>query len=187
MAQTVKNVSAAKPKIGGAVYIADTTATLPTSADAELGEGWDALGYVSADGMTNSNSPNTSGVNAWGGDEVITLYNTKTDTFKYKLLEVLSLEVLKSVYGEANVSGTLATGITIKANNSELPAKAFCFDMIMREGVLKRIVVPTANVTAVADIVYKDSDTVGYDTTISAHPDAEGNTHYEYIKAASNG
>lgn len=185
MAQTVSNVSAAKPKIGGAIYIADTTAIMPTSATAALDTGFTALGYVSSDGLTNSNSPNTSGLNAWGGDEVITLYNEKTDTFNFKLLEVLNVEVLKAVYGDDNVSGTLETGITIKANNSELPSKAFVFDMIMREGVLKRIVVPSANVTSVGDISYKDSDAVAYDTTISAHPDSAGQTHYEYISGTS--
>lgn len=187
MAQTVSNVSAAKPKIGGAIYIADTTATMPTSATAALGAGFTALGYVSTDGLTNSNSPNTSGLNAWGGDEVLTLYNTKSDTFNFKLLEVLNVDVLKAVYGDDNVSGTLATGITIQANNAELPSKAFVFDMVLRDGVLKRIVVPTANVTAVGDITYKDSDAVVYDTTISAHPDASGQTHYEYVSGATNG
>lgn len=186
MAQTTSNVSAAKPKIGGAIYIADTTATMPTTASAEL-TGFTALGYVSSDGLTNSNSPNTSGVNAWGGDEVLTLYNEKTDTFSFELLEVLNVDVLKAVYGEDNVTGTLAAGITINANNSELPSKAFVFEMVMRNGTLKRIVVPNANVTSVGDISYSDSDAVAYDTTISAHPDAAGNTHYEYISAASNG
>ena len=31
-------------------------------------------------------------------------------------------------------------------------------------------------------IVYKDDDAIGYETTLSAVPDAEGQTHYEYIK-----
>lgn len=185
MAQTTSNVSAAKPKIGGAIYIAETTATMPTSASAEL-TGFTALGYVSSDGLTNSNSPNTSGVNAWGGDEVLTLYNEKTDTFQFELLEVLNADVLKLVYGDANVSGTLTEGITINASNSELSSKAFVFDMVMRNGTLKRIVVPNANVTSVGDITYSDSDAVAYDTTISAHPDSAGKTHYEYIVAASS-
>lgn len=31
-------------------------------------------------------------------------------------------------------------------------------------------------------IVYKDDDAIGYETTLSAVPDANGQTHYEYIK-----
>lgn len=183
MAQTVTNVSAAKPRTGGAVYIADTTATLPTNATSELGEGFTALGYISEDGLTNSNTPNTEVINAWGGDPVLTLYNAKEDTFQFQLLEVLNAEVLKAAYGGGNVSGTLAEGITVQANNNALDTKAFVFDMIMREGALKRIVIPMASVTSLGDIVYSDTAAVGYDITLSAQADANGNTHYEYISA----
>ena len=187
MAQTVANVSAAKPKIAGAIYVAEPTVTMPTDATTALSTtDWKSLGYVSNEGMTNSNSPNTGNVIAWGGDEVLTLYNEKTDTFQFKLLEVLNVDVLKFVYGDSNVTGTLQTGIHVTANNQMMPTKAFCCDMLMKDGVIKRIVVPNANVTAVGDIVYADSDAIAYDTTVSAKPDSNGATHHEYIAKASN-
>ena len=40
--------------------------------------------------------------------------------------------------------------------------------------------------TEVGDITYADGEAIGYDTTLSAVPDAAGGTHYEYIKAVSN-
>lgn len=185
MAQTASNVSAAKPRTGGAVWIADEGTTLPTDAVTALDNAFECLGYVSEDGLTNSNTPNTEEIHAWGGDPVLTLYNAKDDTFKYNLIEVLAVAVLKSVYGPENVSGTLETGIVVKANNKELPNKAYVFEMIMRDGALKRIVLPSASITALEDITYSDSSAIGYGVTLSAHADETGNTHYEYIKKAT--
>lgn len=184
MAQTTANVSAAKPPVGGSIYVADTSVTLPTNASSELGTGWTALGYISEDGLTNSNTPNTSEVKAWGGDSVLTLYETRDDTFKFTLLEVLNVDVVKAVYGAENVSGSISEGISIKANNNALADKAYVFDMIMRDGNLKRIVIPSAALTDLGDITYSDSDAVGYEVTLSAHSDTSGNTHYEYIQQA---
>lgn len=178
-----KNVSAAKPKVGGAVHIAPVDTVLPTDAITELDEAFKDLGYCSEDGVVNSNSPETDNQKAWGGDNVLNLQSSKEDTFKLTLIESLNINVLKTVYGEENVTGTLETGITLHAKNDELPEMAWVIDMILKGGVLKRVVIPSASITEVGDITYKDDEAIGYELTLNAGPDTDGATHHEYIKA----
>ena len=181
---TVTNVTAGKPKKTGAIFRAPLGTTLPTSADAELDQAFVGLGYAGENGLTNADSPDTDVIHAWGGDPVLNIENAREDTFNFKLLEGLNVNVLKAIYGDNNVTGTLETGITITVNANEQPEYAWVFDMIMRGGVLKRIVLPCAKISEVGEVVYGDDDAVGYDTTLLAMPDDAGNTHYEYLKAA---
>lgn len=179
-----KNVTVGKPATGGAIRCAPVGTKLPTSTDTALDAAFKNLGYVSEDGVTNSNSPETETQKAWGGDTVITLQKSKEDTFKFKLIESLDVEVLKAVYGGGNVTGTLDTEIIVKANNSESEERSWIIDMILKSGTKKRIVIPTATISELGDIIYKDEEAIGYEVTLSAVPDTDGNSHYEYMKGA---
>ena len=188
MANTVANVSVGKPKVAGAIYTAAAGTTLPTDSASAL-TSYTHLGYVSEDGVTNSNSPESDTVKAWGGDTVLTLQTAKEDTFKFTLIESLNADVLKAVYGTANVSGALSTGLTVHANSKQLPAAVWVIDMLLTNGAAKRIVIPEGQIAEVGDIVYKDDEAIGYEITINALPSTliSGDTHVEYIKSASSG
>lgn len=181
MANTTAFVTAGTPKVSGGVYRAPLGTTLPTDASTALDAAFVSLGYVSDGGLTNSNSPSSTDIKEWGGAVVLNIQNEKPDTWSAKLIESLNVEVLKTVYGADNVTGTLATGITVTANADEAEEYVYVFEMVLRNGVSKRVVLPDAKISAIGDITYVTSDAVGYDVTWTAMPDSSGNTHYEYI------
>ncbi len=181
MGNNASNVATGKPKITGAIYRAPLGITLPTDAVTALETAFKALGYISEDGVNNGNSPESESIKAWGGDTVCSYQTAKPDTFKFKLIEGLNVEVLKTVYGDKNVTGDLESGITVKANSTEAEECAWVIEMVLK-GAYKRIVIPNAKLSAMEEIAYNDSNAVGYNITITATPDTAGQTHYEYIK-----
>ena len=184
---TAANVSAGKPKVTGAVYRAVAGTTPPTDATTSLAAAYKELGYCSEDGLTNSNSPSMTTIKAWGGDQVLVIQEEKEDTFQLTLIEPLNAEVLKAVYGSTNITGAIATGLTVKANATEPEDGVWAIDMVLNSNAVKRIVIPHGKISELGDITYSDSDAIGYEITITATPDSSGNTHYEYIKQTAGG
>lgn len=180
-----QNVTSGKPYEGGAVFVAPLGSTLPTTATEQLDAAFKNVGYISEDGVTNSNAPTTENTKAWGGDIVLNTITEKADTYGLTMLEVMNEDALKTVYGANNVSGDLATGMTIHANSKELPELSFVIDMIYKGNVRKRVVIPDATAVLSGDITYADGSAVGLPVTLSAYPDSNGDTHLEYIKTIS--
>ena len=179
-----QNVSYGKPRVGGAIYTAPMGTTLPTNAIDPLDPEFKSLGYVSEDGLTNEDTIESERIKAWGGDTVLTILTGKEDRFQYTLIESINIDVLKEVYGPDNVTGDLETGLTVKSNSKDLPETIKVIDMILKDGILKRIVIPHSKVSEKGAIKYVDNDATGFDLTLDAFPDQEGNTHYEYIQKA---
>ena len=179
------NVSAGKPKVAGAIFMAPIGTTLPTDSTTSLNSAFVELGYASEDGVTNSESRESETIKAWGGDTVLKPFTGKEDTFSFTLIEALNVNALKLVYGDSNVTGDLTNGITIKSASEDLDYHSFVIEMVLN-GAVKRIVIPSAKVTEVGEITYADGEAIGYDTTLTAVPDASGATHYEYVKAVSS-
>ena len=178
----VDNVSTGKPKITGAVYRAPLGTTLPTDATTALSGAFVDMGYISDDGVVNSNNPSTTKVKAWGGQIVLIVTTEKPDTFKLKFIESLNSNVLETVYGVNNVTVDAVNGTyAVKANTAALEDYVYVIDEVLKGGAKKRIVIPTGELSALGDVVYKDDQAIGYDVTLDALPNSSGDTHYEYI------
>lgn len=178
----VTNVSSAKPATGGAIYMYPLTATMPTDATSERPTGGECLGYVTDEGLRHSMSMESETTKAWGGDTIATNNKGKTNKFTFGLAELLNVAVLKLIHGSNNVTGTLATGITVTGNNDELDNKAFIVDMVLNDNAVERIVIPVGKVDALGDIQYVDGEVASCDVTIAGQSDKDGNSFYQYIK-----
>lgn len=177
-----RKVTVGKPKIGGSVYRAPVGTTLPTDAVTALDSAFACLGYISDDGVKNNNSPESEQIKAWGGDVVLTVMTNRPDTFGMKFIEAMNEHVLKTVYGSRNVTGNLADGLTVAVNTDSDESASYVVEMIYNNNTVKRIVIPDAKVSEIAEIAYADGSVVGYDVKLACVPDTSGNTHYEYLK-----
>lgn len=185
MANNATLVTTGKPNIAGAVFSAPLGTTLPTDATTALGEDFTPLGYVSDAGLENSNEMDVSEIKAWGGMIVYRSLTSLTDNFSLALIESENAEVLKAVYGDANVTVGLDDTIAVDIKADDPQEKVWVFELALRGGKKKRIVIPDGAVTTREAITYNDSDAVAYGITVSAYPDANGNTHKEYISGGT--
>lgn len=190
MANTVDYVSTGKPSSVGAIWRAPLGTSLPDGVDATLGDAFKCLGYCSEDGMTNSTSMSSENIKAWGGDIVDSPQTEKIETYKFTAIESLNTEVLKAAYGDSNVSGTAAAGITVRHNSDEAAASVYVVDMLLRDGGKQRTVIPNAKMTSLDDVVYKDNSAIGYGITLTAlaggFGEGDNDTSKDYKKQATS-
>ena len=180
------NISAGKPKIGGAIYRAPGGTTPPTTATATLSTAFVCVGYISDAGVVQSENLNTTVVNAWGGEPVLVTENSRIEDFKFTMLETMKDEPNKIVYGDTNVTGDLTNGMTVSASAAELGEHVYVIDQELNGSVKKRTVIPAAVVSAIGDISQVDNNAVGYPVTLTALPDSNSKTHYDYYQAATS-
>lgn len=177
MANNVKNVVAGKPLAAGGVWRGPLGTALPTDETTALDGALKAAGYIGEDGLTETQDRSTEKIRAWGGDTVKVVQTEFGLTYQFTFIESVNGDVLKAVYGEANVTTTAATASTgnkhaVKVNSEQLPHETYVFEV--KDGDARiRIVVPDGQITEVGDITYADGEVVGYQVTVEAFRDAD--------------
>ena len=183
---TSTNVAIAKPRTraaGAAHWGIPGEVTIPTNGIDPLDENFKDNGYLSQDGITNTIDQDFSDVIAFGGDRVLSVRTSRSESFQFGMIET-NPESLALTYGPENVSVDAASGnITVKHNGLDSPLLVHVFEFALRGNCVKRIVVPLGQVTDIDDIQYQDGseDPVTYTVTIAAMPDQDGVTAYEYV------
>lgn len=176
-----KNVSVGKPMADGAVFTAPAGTELPKNCSTELNVAFKCVGLISEDGVSNEIETDSEEIKAWGGDVVLNPQTSRVEKFSFTMIET-NEQSLKVVFGDKNVTGTdIETGFQVKHNGADREERVFVIETIMGTGNIKRQVIPRGKVSEIGEIVYKDDEAIGYEVTITALLDAEGNTAYEYI------
>lgn len=184
MANTAANVVAGVPLATGGVLLGSDASVAPTDATTAL-VGFNPAGYIGEDGVTETNERSSDRIRAWGGSTVKVVQSEFNVTYQFTFLETLNGDVLRAVYGEDNVETTAATVSSgtlhaVKINGAVLPHMPFDFEV--KDGLAKiRIYIPDGQITEVGDITYSDTEVIGYQVTVEAFDDAEGNKAYKYL------
>lgn len=187
MQNNASNVSTGKPKVGGAIFAAPKGTALPTDATTPLVSAFVNLGYASEDGLVNNTETDSTDINAWGGDTVLSVQTSYKETFGVGLIETKEA-VLAQYYGPDNVSVDNDGNITVKHNGKQLPEQVVVVEVVLADGRIKRTVIPAAQVSdRSGEISYTDGDAISYPIVWNAKPHAawQGDTARDFIAAVA--
>ena len=179
MANNSANVSAAKPKAGGAIFWAPKDTAVPTNATTKLADGFQSVGYVSEDGLTEKETRSYEKHKAWGGDTVASSQTEYGKSYSFKMIET-NAATMKARYGEDNVTVDESGNVTqVKHNSAELPEGVWVVEMVVAGRILRKVM-PIAKIEEVGDITYSDGSLVAYEVTLGLLPDKNGDYEIDY-------
>lgn len=183
MANDSANVSAAKPKVGGAIWWAPAGTAVPTDATTALAEAFQSVGYVSEDGLKEKETRSHQKHKAWGGDTVDYSQTEYEKLYDFTMIETNDT-TMKVRYGTENVESDENGKVKhVKHNAKELPEGVWVVEMIIA-GRICRKVMPRGKIQAVGETNYKDNELVKYPATLGLLPDENGdyeNTYYAEV------
>lgn len=186
MATSTANVLVGVPVSGG-VYFTDEPVEKADYPTTTIGTALDTpylpAGFISEDGVTESNESDTEKIKAWGGDTVRVVQSDHTVTYAFTFLESNSANVLKAVYGDGNVT-TAGGVVTVNVNADVLEHRTWVFEMKDGDNRI-RVVVPDGQITSRGDVNYTHAGAITYEVTIEAFPDSDGNKAIKVIDDGS--
>lgn len=189
------NVGIAKGREGGYACVApagtDPTPFLDVKKTlAELCESQTtlkSLGYISEDGVTITTDTDTDDKTDWSGVTIVSPMTSYSEGVKVTFLESRDT-VLKTVYGDANVTNDSKGTTTVRHNKNFTGAHLFIFDAVVSNTKVKRAVIPNGVITERDDQEMNNSDLAGYTPAIKCLPSGffDGDCLREYIYDTTN-
>lgn len=161
--------------VTGAVSVGLTSATAPVDADSAL-TGFDDLGYVGEDGVTEARDRSTNTIRGWQNGDILREVVTEASvTYAFTMVETKA-ETVELYYGGAVDT---SDGSIVVVPSKTGGRKSFVLDVIDGDDYI-RAYVPEGEVVEVGEQVYANGEAIGYEVTVRAYPsatipDADGN------------
>lgn len=150
--------------VTGAVYVAAENTAAPADLEAAM-TGWEPVGYLSEDGVTEAYNIETDDIVAWQNADVVRKVITSSEvTYQFTMIETTAASV--SLYYGKDVASAATThniGGTLTGK------KAFIIDVIDGDQTIRRYV-PSGEVTERGEVAITSGDAIGYDVTLTAYP-----------------
>jgi hypothetical protein len=148
----------------GWIYVAPSGTTLPATGDATLDAAFKHLGYLSEDGITESQETEQSEIVAHNGDTVRSSQTSHNITYGFTAIETNPV-TLEAYYGHYDAGQVDVTGV-------ELGRNVWVIDVLDGDQ-LRRRVLPSAQVTERGEVTFSNEDPTGYEMTITGYPTAD--------------
>lgn len=161
MTNTANNVMVS---ITGAVYVGPTGTAAPTSATSALAGGFQALGYVSADGVTFATDKTTNQIRAFQKNDLIREVITETTvTYEWSALET-NQTVIETYFG-ADMG---ANGKIEFDPSSSGGRKSFVIDIVDGDKMIRHYI-PAGEITNIMDQEFANGEAITYGFTLTAY------------------
>jgi len=153
------------------VYVADPGTAAPTGVADAWPAGWEPLGLLSQDGMTETREQEVTDHFAWGGILVRTTRSNHKRT-----IVVTALEDNPVVFGLVNPGSESETVGGITTRTVKVPGKdPRAFGLELRDGdITKRRIIPRGEVVTVGEVTRSEDEMEMWELTINVYPDADG-------------
>jgi hypothetical protein len=160
--------------VTGAVYVGATSAAAPTGSASTL-TGFTDLGYVSADGITETIDKTTSQIRAWqNGALVREVVSEGTYSVAMTFIET-NQDVLELYFGTTITDGELNGDPTLSGGR-----KSFVIDVV-DGAIVERTYIPAGEITAVGERTLASGEAIGYAVTVTAYADASNVTFKKWF------
>lgn len=170
----------------GGGWVADVGTTAPDSPLTQPLAPWAPLGAISDDGLVYGFDEDSQEFTPWGQTSPFRTQVTKSvRTFKLTLWETARVAVQSIMYRipAADLAPDSTSGLTTFAETaSPSPDRRGWWFAVFDGDTARGFYVPEGEISDRSDVTFKQDEMSGYEITITAYPDAAGNTVYHTDK-----